>query len=214
MDHTQKNEKVRTSKLSRSPNIIFSYFKEYLTRYEDFNTDEMNGLDKYWSVKVINKSNYFFKEGDNIDTFGFIIRGAMKLISTYKDKDVVTALLTEGSSCNMKKDFNPGFVSAENAFCIEHTILVTIKHQNISKLITQYPVFSHFFSEQNEKTGIFLQERLRAFQVMSAKERYDEFFIHHHELLNRFNLQNIASYLGMKGETLSRIRSASFKKAS
>lgn len=205
---------ITTLKLSRNPNVVFAYFREYLTQYENFNATDMYDLDKFCSVKVINKNDYFFKEGDNIDTFSFIIRGAIKLISTYKGQDVITALLTKGNSFNMRRNFNDGFVSTENALCTEHTILVTINHQSIAKLIVQYPLFSHFFSDQNEKSAILLQERLRSFQVMSARERYYEFFNLHSELLNYFTLQDVASYLGMKGETLSRIRSASFKNAS
>jgi hypothetical protein len=50
--------------------------------------------------------------------------------------------------------------------------------------------------------------------MMSAFERYDDLCKNYPEIINRFNLKDIANYLGMKSETLSRIRNSTLRKAS
>ena len=52
-----------------------------------------------------------------------------------------------------------------------------------------------------------LVERYNSIVSMSAEERYEDFMNKHSDLLNRVPLGYISSYLGMKQETLSRIRS-------
>ena len=51
-----------------------------------------------------------------------------------------------------------------------------------------------------------LEERLISIQFKSAKERYDTLFEKRSEIIKRAPLGRIATYLGMKQETLSRIR--------
>ena len=41
---------------------------------------------------------------------------------------------------------------------------------------------------------------------LSAEEKYDTFMKEQSEMLNRVSLRNIASYLGISQETLSRLR--------
>jgi hypothetical protein len=52
-----------------------------------------------------------------------------------------------------------------------------------------------------------LEERLISIQFKTAKERYDILFNKRPEVFNRAPLGKIATYLGMKQETLSRLRS-------
>jgi len=51
-----------------------------------------------------------------------------------------------------------------------------------------------------------LEERLISIQFKSAKERYLTLLKNRPEIIQRAPLGRIASYLGMKQETLSRIR--------
>jgi len=51
-----------------------------------------------------------------------------------------------------------------------------------------------------------LEDRIFSHLSMSAEERYNLFFESNKELFNQVPLQFIASMLGMKPETLSRIR--------
>ena len=58
------------------------------------------------------------------------------------------------------------------------------------------------------KTLIQLQQRIVSLQFKSSKERYDSLLEKYPQIELRAPLGDIASYLGITQETLSRIRSA------
>jgi hypothetical protein len=59
-----------------------------------------------------------------------------------------------------------------------------------------------------EKYYLSLEQILRAFQCKTALDRFDYLITHAPDLLGRAPVKDLASYLGIAGETLSRLRSA------
>jgi hypothetical protein len=70
------------------------------------------------------------------------------------------------------------------------------KHQDIERLGRQIAI----------QTILHLQYKIDSLQLLSAKERYEEFIKRYPNLINRVSLGYISSYLGMNQVTLSRIR--------
>ena len=58
-----------------------------------------------------------------------------------------------------------------------------------------------------EEHALFLEYRLHQLLFMSSKERYENLLKAAPEVFQRISLTDIASYLGVSRETLSRIRS-------
>ena len=54
--------------------------------------------------------------------------------------------------------------------------------------------------------AIFLEERLYQLQFMDSDEKYKALILQNPEILQRVSLTDIASFLGVSRETLSRIR--------
>ncbi len=50
-------------------------------------------------------------------------------------------------------------------------------------------------------------DKLYALKSSSSEERYNDFVKEYGDIINRISLKNIASYLSMTSETISRIRS-------
>ena len=57
-----------------------------------------------------------------------------------------------------------------------------------------------------EEHALFLEYRLQQLLFMSSKERYENLLKAAPEVFQRVSLTDIASYLGVSRETLSRIR--------
>ena len=66
---------------------------------------------------------------------------------------------------------------------------------------------SHLMAELITDHAIFLEERLYLLQFMSSKERYDALIKRVPEVSQKVSLTDIASFLGVSRETVSRIRS-------
>jgi CRP-like cAMP-binding protein len=54
--------------------------------------------------------------------------------------------------------------------------------------------------------ALFLEYKLNGLQFMTSEERYHKLVLDFPEILQKVSLTDIASYLGISRETLSRIR--------
>jgi CRP-like cAMP-binding protein len=97
--------------------------------------------------------------------------------------------------------------SYESIECYETCTLSVISYEHIQTFYKTFPETERIGRLLLEEYYSRLEERLLAIQFRSAKERYDFLFQSRPEIIRRAPLGRIATYLGMKQETLSRIRS-------
>ena len=69
---------------------------------------------------------------------------------------------------------------------------------------------SHFIIEILYEEIIYLEKRIYDLQFVSSSERYKRLLEEAPEIIQRVSLTDIASYLGVSRETLSRIRGQRF----
>ena len=97
--------------------------------------------------------------------------------------------------------------SLENIQALEDCDLVKLPHSILQDLYARFPETERLGRMITENYYIKLEERLLSIQFKSAKERYQTLSKSKSSLLQRTSLGQIASYLGITQETLSRIRS-------
>ena len=90
--------------------------------------------------------------------------------------------------------------------CIEPVELLSISKEQLEQLIIEIPGLEHFFRLQLEGAFVAFQKRILANLYKSAQERYDDFLLSYPDIEQRVKNYQIASYLGITPESLSRIR--------
>ncbi len=102
------------------------------------------------------------------------------------------------------------FIAGKPAFEIIQTLedceLTELNYTSLQKLYTHFPETERIGRIITENYYIKLEERILSLQFKTAKERYHKLVLSKPELLQRASLGQIASYLGITQETLSRIR--------
>ncbi len=96
--------------------------------------------------------------------------------------------------------------SFENIEALEDCILYKISFSDLQSLYANYPETERIGRIITETYYIKLEERILGLQFKTAKERYARIIETKPSLLQRTSLGQIASYLGITQETLSRIR--------
>jgi CRP-like cAMP-binding protein len=96
--------------------------------------------------------------------------------------------------------------SFENVEALEDCVLTQISHSAMQEIFLKFPETERLGRIIMETYYIKLEERLLSIQFKTAKERYQSFILSKPDLLQRTSLGQIASYLGITQETLSRIR--------
>jgi CRP-like cAMP-binding protein len=89
---------------------------------------------------------------------------------------------------------------------LEDSELIQIKLGDLMTLSNQFTSISSLILQLLKEHILFLEYKLNGLQFMTSEERYDKLIRDFPEVLQRVSLTDIASYLGLSRETLSRIR--------
>lgn len=96
--------------------------------------------------------------------------------------------------------------SKETIQFLEDTTLYSINYNDLQLLYKEFHGIEKLGRKIAEFYFIWQEERTLSLQSLSAKERYEKLLIQEAHLLQKVSLGQIASYLGITQESLSRIR--------
>ncbi len=98
--------------------------------------------------------------------------------------------------------------SSESISLLEDSEFYIISYEIVQQLLHKYHAFALWFIKLLEKYYILqIEDRVTDLQFLDAKQRYQKLLEIYPDIINRVSLGNIASYLNISQETLSRIRS-------
>ena len=154
----------------------------------------------------IRKNEFLLTEGNTCKNIWFIEAGFFRSFYLHDGHEINTAFHFEGSfvtnvkSLRMEKPAEYSIVAGENAF------VYRFSRQDMLKLYAQSKEIVEFGKKLIEMLFITEQEYGNLFRLFSAQERYEYILKNNPFILQRIPLGQLASYLGMSRETLSRMR--------
>jgi CRP/FNR family transcriptional regulator, anaerobic regulatory protein len=156
--------------------------------------------------KNLKKGTLLLKEGDICQHLYYLSEGFARGFFYQNGKDITAWFAFENDIATPLYSFVSKKPSYESIEILEDSVLYTISYENLQYLYHQYPESNFIGRIITEKYYVELMARTMAFQFQSATERYIQLLNHQPQLLQRASLGQIASYLGISQETLSRIR--------
>ncbi len=96
---------------------------------------------------------------------------------------------------------------------LEATKVLALNKEGFQKACDTIPVFDRFFRILLQNAYVALQQRMAQTNSEEAESRYAEFSKTHPDFIQRIPQYLIASYLGVKPESQSRIRKGIAKKS-
>jgi CRP-like cAMP-binding protein len=132
------------------------------------------------------------------DTF-FIVSGIARGYYLKNDTDITSRFMREN-------ELIVAVNNNENVELVEESKLIIIPRDLLADLQRKHPELNFIMRSLAEHNYILSEERSFSMRMKSARERYEELLLTDADLFLRVPLKHIASYLGMKPETLSRIR--------
>ena len=181
-----------------------------LSRYTTLEKHEVQIIQSHFSIKRFRKHQFILQEGDVARYETFIVKG---LTRTYeldeKGHEHIIQFGVEDWWVGDLYSFLTQTPSGFNIDCIEDTDVLRISKQQLDQLYIEVPKLERHFRILIQNAFIASTKRISSTLRLSAAQRYAEFIKTYPEIEKRVPNHQIASFLGIKPQSLSRIRGKS-----
>ena len=188
---------------------------DYFQKIIPLNEAEKLLVTELFKPRLYRKRQYVLQEGDVCNQFNFIVRGCLRMYKVDDKGDIhILQFAAENWWISNIGSFHDRKPSELNIDALEDTMVLQISHENLLSLYTKAPKFDRIFRVLIEKSFVSLQQRLLQNISSTAEERYLTFQQRYSDLSNRLPQTQIASFLGISPEFLSRLRNKQVKRKS
>lgn len=179
----------------------------YFNKLIPLNSEEKRLVTDLFKPRLYRKRQYVLQEGDVCTQFYFVVRGCLRMYKIdEKGNTHVLQFAAENYWINDLGSFHGVKPSALNIDALEDTVVLQISRDDLISLYMQAPKFDRIFRVLLENSFIRLQERLLQNISSTAEDRYQCFLEVYPHLNNRLSQVQIAAFLGITPEFLSRLR--------
>lgn len=164
-------------------------------------------FNEFLTEKTFEKKDKILEEGQYSKHIYFILSGSCySYINDTKDQNHAVQFALEGYWISDLYSFFSGKKAIYNIEALEQTSVLVLNKENFDRACTEMPIFEKFFRILIQNAYISLQYRLAKTTSEEAENRYLDFSARHPDFIQRIPQYLIASYLGIKPQSLSRIR--------
>ena len=180
---------------------------DYINQKVELTTEEQQIIADAYQLKKINRKDFFIKEGTLCKYQGFVVGGTFRVF--YTDRKTLEHVLYFafkdwwiGDIASFYDD-NPTNLNAQ---AMEDSWILAIGREETEELFAKVPETERLFRIITQRTLSVLQKRFFLTVSANAEERYQE-LLHRHPGIEQLVPQHqIASYLGILPESLSRMK--------
>ena len=201
-----------TEETVQSPAVpLIDYFNNILLLSEE----EAGLVSAYFKPRLYRKRQYVLQDGDVCNHFSFVVHGCLRMYKLdTKGNTHVVQFATENWWMVNVGSFHERTPSELTIDALEDTLVLQINYEQLIALYTAAPKFDRIFRVLIENSFVSLQKRLLQNISSTAAERYLAFVEMYPHLVNRLPQVQIASFLGISPEFLSRLRNKRHKQQS
>jgi CRP/FNR family transcriptional regulator, anaerobic regulatory protein len=173
---------------------------------------DINFCKPYFELLQCSKNTIIEEENKVPTCLYFILKGYMRLFYYDEQGDEVTTFIgTPNKYITSFTDFIHDKKSNQNLECITDCELYKIERNTLRKLIDTNMGFQKYSLFIFQESLAINEQRANDFATLSAESRYKKLMDQQPEIIQNVPIQYIASYLGIKPQSLSRIRKQMIK---
>lgn len=182
-------------------NLLFEFLSQYITLSEE-EKNALISLDIFHSFK---KGTILLKEGQKTKESYFVLKGCIRTYYVIDAEEKTTAFYTEMEGltppCVITKTPSDYYVS-----CIEDCILLISNSDMEAEVNAKFPKFESLCKKLSEE--LLAKERMDfdEFKTSTPEQRYLNLLEKRPDLIQRVPQHQLASYLGIQPQSLSRLR--------
>lgn len=186
---------------------------EYFSAIRALSKEEIDAIIEDADVRTVKKGTLLLREGQFAQLNYFILDGLVRQYSIENGEENTSNFYSEKQWIFSFMSINEGEPSKHYLECMEDCTLVIGDENRGSTLMQRFPKFQELAMAILEKEIKSQQEGFMKFVKSTPEQRYTDMLTQRPGLPNRIPQYLLASYLGVKPESLSRIRKRIAKNA-
>ena len=189
--------------------LLFDFISKYISLTED----EKNAITSLNIFRTMKKGATLLKEGQKSNEAYFVIKGCIRKYYITDGEEITTAFYTEMEGltphCVINKAPSDYFIS-----CVEDSIVTVTNSDMEVEVNSKFPKFDIMCRLLSEELLAKQQIDFDEFKTSSPEQRYLNLLQKRPDLIQRVPQHQLASYLGIKPQSLSRLRARIAEKKS
>ncbi|HSF53029.1 MAG TPA: Crp/Fnr family transcriptional regulator [Algoriphagus sp.] len=181
---------------------IFGMFDQF----PDLGDEAKSAFSDQLELLSAEKGELLEKEGKVCNHLYFIKEGSARSFYIRENRDITVSFSLEGEFVTAMHSFISRKPSYENIEVMEKTTVAKISYSALLKLFEKNRDLERIYRLILEQYYITLEEQLIFAKFKSARDRYLDLMEYRPKIIHKASVGQIASYLDMSIETLSRIR--------
>lgn len=183
--------------------LLLDYLKKF-----NLSQSTINVIQNKITYQLIKKEERFSSYGKVCKKIGVLLNGL--LYASYQPdgdkKEIVSRFfyLPKNLIVSSFESFHTGKPANESITAIEDSFLVCLEKDVLNDLYKTNPEINYVGRQIAEQSYIHALQRIHDLQTMDGRQRVRDFLKSNPELFNRVQKQQMASYLGMNRNALTR----------
>jgi len=180
--------------------------QQFVSQYVQFTSGEFEAAFKFIEIRNLHKNDILINEGEVADIIAFTNKGYLRVFYNHDGEEItrdITPLNTFATAL-------PSFITQKPSYEIISAItdceLFVIKKSDLDFLYNTYPKWERLGRRIIEDMFVEAQHRLYQFITETAEVRYKQLVKSYPDMIHDVPLKYIADFLGIKLQSLSRLR--------
>lgn len=186
-----------------------SQLHQHINQVISISDQEMHEFLSLFSEEHIKKKHFLIKPEDAVTKEHYVVKGCLKAyyLDIHGEKHIIQFAIEDWWISDFDAFFNsqPAKLYIE---AIEDSKVLSIQKETLEMAYVRIPKLERFFRIKATDAFVAAHKRILSTLEKSATDRYLDFCQSYPNITNRVHDYHVANYLGIKPESLSRIKKA------
>jgi CRP-like cAMP-binding protein len=181
-------------------------FLQFCKQFSQLDKEATDELFENLKIKAVQKGEYLLKTGEVCRHLIFVNEGLVKLFFIKDGKEFINVFGIENRLFTAFESYLTQTPSNFMLIALEQTTVTLISYHEMEKLCKKHHCVETFFRKLVSIAATKMTRRISEMLEENATKRYNQFVKENRAILQRISLKDLASYLGITQQSLSRIR--------
>jgi len=182
--------------------LLFKVIRTFIP----LSSEDEKVVERLFKKKIFQQGEHFLEAGTTCRYVGFIESGLMRYYTNVDDEEKTYYFSKEGDFICDYQSFLPQQPSFRSIQALETAVIYRISHVHLGQLYRELEHGERFGRLVIERVFIDAIQQVTSMYNDTPETRYREFLTMHPDIGQRVPQYYIASYIGVKAPSLSRIR--------